>query len=189
MANVADVINADGGTAPDYYLSNLHKWCMSPMAAAFLWVSPTAPSRASLHHPIISHCCGEGFKSECAMLGSRDYSSMLAIPAALDFIDLHLGGIDAMCKRNASLCYDAALMLSAAWGTQHCMAPASLCTGCAMIGCPQLLGDTFEDGERLRLLLRSWKPPHSSELQGNSQTQLLSNMFYYSHSHIIIHSY
>ena len=92
------------------------------------------------------------------MLGTKDYSAMLAVPAALDFIDSELGGISALRDYNASLCYTAAEMLSAAWGTSEYISPRGLCTGTAMIGCPKALGDSFEDGERLRLALRAWKP-------------------------------
>lgn len=152
------VLSGDGIAVPDYYVSNLHKWCLAPVSAAFLWVSPRAPSRGKLYHPIVSHCAGPGFALECSMLGTKDYSAMLAVPAALDFIDSHLGGIDTVRARNADLCYAAASMLSEAWGTTNCLPPQGLCTGTAMIGCPSILGSSWEDGERLRLALRAWKP-------------------------------
>lgn len=156
LVNVEETLRGDG--VPDYYLGNLHKWCMAPVAAAFLWVSPSAPSRSMLHHPIMSHYCGEGFAKECAMLGTKDYSAMLAVPAALDFIEHRLGGLSALQKYTSALCYEAAVLVSEAWGTMQCIAPRGLCTGTAMVGCPASLGDTFEDGEKLRLALRAWSP-------------------------------
>ena len=46
----------------DYYVGNVHKWCFAPQSAAMLWVSPSAPSRAQLHHPVVSHRFGEGIQ-------------------------------------------------------------------------------------------------------------------------------
>ena len=142
----------------DYYVANLHKWCLAPNSAAFMWVAPHAPSREKLHHPIISHSFGAGIFQECAMLGTRDYSAMLTAPALFSFIDNKLGGIEALSARNIKLCYDAAVHLSEAWGTRPFCTPQGLSTSTAMIGCPSNLGDTWEDAERLRLALRVWKP-------------------------------
>jgi selenocysteine lyase/cysteine desulfurase len=154
-----DTFLAETGPAvPDYYLANLHKWCLAPVSAGFLWISPSAPSRKKLYHPIVSHLSGQGFQAECSMLGTKDYSAMLAVPTALEFIDTHLGGLPTLMERNTTLCYAAALMLSDAWGTREFLSPRGLCSGLAMVGCPAALGDTLEDGERLRLALRAWKP-------------------------------
>ena len=150
---------------PDYYVGNIHKWCLAPVAAAFLWVNPLSPSKVKLHHPIISHLHGGGLSRECSMLGTRDYSSILTVPAALDFIDAKLGGLDALREHNKNLCYEAAVMLSTAWGTLDYISPRGLCAGTAMIGCPANLGDTWDDGEKLRLALRAWKPLNSSSVE------------------------
>lgn len=91
------------------------QWMFMPAAAAFLWCSPSAPSRRHLHHPIVSHCysatpsnnisvdcidsnstsssSSEDFfalPTECSMLGTRDYSPMLVVPAALGFAEVSL---------------------------------------------------------------------------------------------------
>jgi hypothetical protein len=39
------------------------------------------------------------------MLATRDYSSLLAVPFALDFLD-SLGGIDSVAERNSQLLTD-----------------------------------------------------------------------------------
>jgi selenocysteine lyase/cysteine desulfurase len=139
----------------DYYVANMHKWCFAPTSAAFLWCSPYAVSRHSLHHPVVSHSYGKGLWAECAMLGTRDYSAMLSIPAALDYLD-HLGGLDDVVRRNSELRDMAVTMLSEAWNTTSFAQPASIRTpSLAMVGCPAIFGDTFEKSEEFRLTLRS----------------------------------
>lgn len=86
----------------DYYVANLHKWCFAPTSVAFLWISPNAPSRLHLHHPIVSHSYNQGLQAECCMLATRDYSSLLSVPFALDFLD-SLGGIENVAERNSIL--------------------------------------------------------------------------------------
>jgi isopenicillin-N epimerase len=43
----------------DYYTGNLHKWCYSPPAVAFLWVA-SKQNLASAHYPVISHAYNGG---------------------------------------------------------------------------------------------------------------------------------
>ena len=180
-----------------------------PAAAAFLWCSPNAPSRSCLHHPIISHSYTPSplhdndfvLPAECAMLGTRDYSPMLVVPAALAFAKVNiinafmceccelkknkrtyrcqsLGGIAAIRARNALLCSQAASLLCLAWNTStsprdpdtapmHFPTPPPLGSplssfssnlthkntlrvdqglSMAMVGCPSVLGDSFDEG-------------------------------------------
>lgn len=135
------------------YMANLHKWAFAPTAAAFLWVSPTCPSRNKFHHPIVSHRYGEGLQAEVSMLGTRDYSPIFSVPAGLRFL-ARLGGIDAVVKRNGDMCYRALQMLSAAWEVEPYCSPRKLCASMGMMGCPTILGDTRSEGEELRLELR-----------------------------------
>lgn len=155
----------------DYYVGNMHKWCMAPISVAVMWISPTAPSRHNIHHPIVSHSFREGISAEFAMLGTRDYSSMLAGVAALDFIDNTFGGIAAMYARNHQLCIDAIRMLSKAWGSEAVALPESLHTSMGMVGLPAELGDTLEANERLRLELRAWKPSNINSNNSTSSTE------------------
>ena len=48
-------------------------------------------------------------------VGTRDYSAMLSVPAALDFVDTYLGGVETLSARNCALCAHAVKMLSEAW--------------------------------------------------------------------------
>ena len=120
-----------------------------------MWVSPSAPSRKLLHHAIVSHSFDQGIVAECAMLGTKDYSAMLAIPAAMKFID-DLGGLESISLRNKSLCSEAVQLLSTGWGTEAFVQPEKLRSpSMAMVGLPAALGDTWTDSEKIRLLLLS----------------------------------
>ena len=59
-----------------------------------------------LHHPIVTRDFGKGFAGESAMLGTRDYSSLLAVPSALDFYAA-LGGDAVVVARNSALAWSA----------------------------------------------------------------------------------
>lgn len=137
----------------DYYTSNLHKWYFAPPTAAFLWVSPKAPSKQKLHHPIISHSYDKGFFEETAMLGTKDYSAMLSVPSALDFID-SLGGSNLIIERNTILCRKAVECLSEAWDTRNYCQLERIETSIIMVACPKCLGNTWEDSKNLKNYLR-----------------------------------
>lgn len=87
------------------------------------------------------------------MLGTRDYSAMLSVSAGIDFLN-SLGGIEKVSKRNKDMCFRAMQMLSEAWGVSSFCHPQELCASMGMVGCPQVLGDSEEDAERIRLALR-----------------------------------
>ena len=124
----------------DYYLANIHKWCYAPASVAFVWVSPTAPSRNKLHHPIVSHCYNQGLFAETCMLGTKDYSAMFVVPESLDFLDA-LGGLDVVVNRNQALCKDAVELLSQGWQTQEYAQPMAL--RAPFMGTPANLEQTF----------------------------------------------
>eukprot|EP00977_Amphora_coffeiformis_P001437 scaffold291_cov168-Amphora_coffeaeformis.AAC.6 len=63
----------------DYYYSNLHKWAFAPSTATIFW-SPHAPD---MRHPITSWAWGEGLAQETLFPGTRDFSAMAAVPAAV----------------------------------------------------------------------------------------------------------
>lgn len=170
------LLRRDGQQGCDYYVANMHKWCFAPPTCAFLWVSPQAPSRHLLHHPVVSHRYGEVCQpatptgsmvaagsaggvtapifSECAMLGTRDYAPMLSVSACFRFTD-SLGGLAAIRERNGALCVEAAKLLAQMWGTEQCTQHSALQTcSLAMVGCSPLFGSSWQDSERLRLGLR-----------------------------------
>ena len=139
----------------DYYLANLHKWCFNPPTAAFLWVNPNTSSirQKRLHHPIVSHQYSNGIYSECAMLGSKDYSAMCSIPASIAYLS-SIGGLKNVIERNHLLCCKVMRKLGEAWNTLSFVLPPSLTTSMGMMGIPSIFGDTWEKSHELRRHLR-----------------------------------
>ena len=68
----------------DYFCAGAHKWMFAPKGCGFLWAH--ARVQDGIHPPVISHGCGKGFTAEFDWTGTRDFSSWLAVPAALDFL-------------------------------------------------------------------------------------------------------
>jgi isopenicillin-N epimerase len=67
----------------DWYVGNCHKWLLAPRGSAFL---VTQPEKQLMTHPaVISTTFGQSFWSEFAWTGTRDPSSWLSVPAALEF--------------------------------------------------------------------------------------------------------
>jgi len=133
----------------DFFAGNLHKWLFAPTAAAFLYVrSPEL--REKMHHPVISHNLSleslgtnqtardgseGGLAAECRMLGTRDYSPMLAVPEAILFWK-SMGG-DAVGKRNHELVLWAAKFLAEAWGGEVGV-PDEMVGSTAMVSLPKV---------------------------------------------------
>ena len=96
-----------------WYVGNLHKWVCAPKGSAFLW----AGSEGRAVHPVVtSHRLGEPFPAEFDFFGTRDPSSWLATPAAIDRL-LALG-IERIREWNHRLAVEGAQRIAAAWGTE-----------------------------------------------------------------------
>ncbi|EFJ25765.1 hypothetical protein SELMODRAFT_232064 [Selaginella moellendorffii] len=126
----------------DYYSSNLHKWLFAPHSVAFLHAKAKHLER--LHHPVVSHNFKLGLFSECSWVGTRDYSSQLAVTAAVEFIDGNLGGLSSLIAFNHRGAMAMAEMLAAAWGTQ-CGTCAELASSMAMVELPAKLEVASEE--------------------------------------------
>ena len=69
----------------DWYVSNAHKWLFAPKGSAFLHASAAvAGTTAPL---VVSHFVALGFPRAFDYVGTRDYTSWLAVPAALRFFE------------------------------------------------------------------------------------------------------
>lgn len=67
----------------DYFFSNLHKWAFAPSTSTIVW-SKNLPS---IRHPIVSWAWGQGMSEECLFPGTRDFSALLAVPAAIEYLN------------------------------------------------------------------------------------------------------
>jgi isopenicillin-N epimerase len=105
----------------DWYAGNCHKWLFAPKGCGFLWARRGA--QAGIHPPVISHGYGRGFAAEFDWTGTRDFSSWLAVPDALDFFrNLRPERVRAYCHE---LVTRKAAEISGAWHTR-CDGPAQL---------------------------------------------------------------
>lgn len=129
----------------DWYVGNCHKWLCAPKGAGFVWAARDA--QAGLHPPVISHALDQGFTAEFDMVGTRDASSWLSVPAA---IDLHeeLGGAD-LRARNRDVAVAAADRLADRWGTEPGAAPDQF-GGMVTVRLPDGLPPGRDHAERLR---------------------------------------
>lgn len=135
----------------DYYSSNLHKWFFTPPTVAFFHCKPQHRSR--LHHPVVSSQYGKGLDAECYWTGTRDYSAILAIPSAVEFVK-ELGGVDLVRTFNHNSVLTVGKMLAREWRTVV-GAPPDMVSSMVMVGVPPALNiRSFEQGLELRTLLR-----------------------------------
>jgi len=67
----------------DFWTGNLHKWVSAPKASAVLHAAPQW--RDSLRPLVASHGLLDGYQPAFDWTGTRDPSSLLAVPAALSF--------------------------------------------------------------------------------------------------------
>ncbi len=70
---------------PDFWTGNFHKWCCAPRGSAGLWVRED--HRKAIAPIITSWYVNEGYPASFRWLGTDDYSSYLAVPAALKFME------------------------------------------------------------------------------------------------------
>ena len=74
----------------DWYTANAHKWLYAPKGTAFLHARD--PESIDLRPLATSHYAGEPFPLSFDYVGTRDVTSFLTVPDALDFIEGQLGG-------------------------------------------------------------------------------------------------
>lgn len=129
----------------DWYIGNLHKWMWVPRSSGILWAPPER--QAGLHPPVISWGLDQGFTTEFDAPGTRDPSSHLAVPAALDY--MRSFGIEAVQDYNHRLACDAARHLSDRWDTPF-LVPDTMIGTMATIMLPESLGTTSGEAAVIR---------------------------------------
>jgi selenocysteine lyase/cysteine desulfurase len=99
----------------DYYYSNLHKWGFAPSTATIFW-SPHCPE---MRHPITSWAWGKGLSEDATFSGTRDYSAMAAVPAAVEYLRDWRSPADSLTSAEYCHCrvLEAARFLRDTWET------------------------------------------------------------------------
>lgn len=64
--------------APDFFVTNCHKWLCAPRGSALLWVAPGR--RAAVRPLVVSHGSGCGFTSDFIWDGGCDVLGPFASP-------------------------------------------------------------------------------------------------------------
>lgn len=96
----------------DWYVGNCHKWLFATRGCGFLYA---APDGRDIRPIIASHGDDDGFAA-FDWVGTRDLSSFLTVPAALDFAaEIGLDAARAYCH---GLAIEAATMIRDAWRTE-----------------------------------------------------------------------
>lgn len=129
--------------APDWYVTNLHKWLFAPKGCAVLYASKEA---APLTRPaVVSHFIGFGFPQAFDYTGTRDNTAWLAAPAALAFFQKL--GEDALRAYQAHL-IDACTALFAPLGITP-IAERNMCAAMRTFLLPQRRAAKNDDAETL----------------------------------------
>lgn len=98
----------------DWYVGNCHKWLFAARGCGVLWAHSDA--QPGLHPVAVSHAYGQSFTAEFDWTGTRDFSSWLAVEAALEFAG-RIGG-ERIRDHNHRLAVQAAERLVRAWQTE-----------------------------------------------------------------------
>lgn len=129
----------------DWYTGNLHKWGWAPRSSGILWAHPER--QAGLHPAVISWGLDQGFTAEFDLLGTRDPSPFLAAPAAIAL--MREFGLEAVMHWNHRLAWDAARLLTEAFGTALAC-PETMVGTMATVPLPERCGAGPDDAARLR---------------------------------------
>jgi isopenicillin-N epimerase len=125
-----------------FYAGNLHKWCCCPKGSAFLHVR--ADRQGSIHPNVISHDLGKGLVAEFNWQGTRDLSSWLTIPTALEFM-ASLGWEKVRGHNHAMVAWGQE-MLCGMWGVESVYGEEALFGAMATLRTPAGLGrHVFEE--------------------------------------------
>jgi isopenicillin-N epimerase len=115
-AHAAGMLPVDvGQLGADFWVGNMHKWVCAPKASAVLYAAPSW--RGGLRPLVASHGLSLGYQPAFDWTGTFDPSSILAIPAALDFFER--AGWQAAREHNNDLAQRGAELVAERIGTSY----------------------------------------------------------------------
>ena len=132
----------------DFYAANLHKWAWAPRSSGLLWAAPE--HHAVLHPPVISWGLDNGMAAEFDLLGTRDPSTHLSAPYAVEL--LRAEGLDHLYAYNHELAWWAGQHLTERWGTMFAT-PEAMIGAMVAVALPESLGASAADAETVRVAL------------------------------------
>jgi len=180
---------------PTYYVADFHKWISAPKGAGMLYVDadqqdviePLAlSSRAHFDRPD-----RDRFRCLFDYVGTDDYSSILAVPAAIEHLGSLLpGGWDQIMRENRAMVLRARDLLCRALGAEP-PAPDSMIASMttillpplpdALVGRPCTFDDPLQDRlvERHRVQVPIWQLPDSGQRFIRLSAQLYNSIEQY----------
>lgn len=96
---------------PDYFVGSFHKWTSAPKGTGFLYVPVARQTQGSGIRPVCLSARAHKVRPDRPLflrdfdyMGTHDYTAILSVPAAIDFMGSLLpGGWDALMKANHDL--------------------------------------------------------------------------------------
>ena len=130
---------------PHWWFANLHKWAFAPPTATVVYAK-TPELMFETSHPMISWFYGKGLREECLWAGTRDYSSLLSVPAAARFFQTWRSpdGLGPPAFSKARI-LEAGKYLSALWGTSDNLPDPELVCALMMVELPRELDVGAQD--------------------------------------------
>ena len=109
----------------DYYVSNLHKWFLSPRGCAFLFFK-NLNETFSLMPNIISHGYGKDASNNFFERATRDSTSWYLVNDCIDIYENKFGGLNHIQQYTSKLLDETVEMLVNSWGTNRIEMPKEL---------------------------------------------------------------
>ncbi|XP_037037560.1 hercynylcysteine sulfoxide lyase-like isoform X2 [Bradysia coprophila] len=103
--------------APDYYITNCHKWLYATRGCAMMYVDKKHQGTIHPAHITAGYSQPSNFQNEFSWTGTMDFSPYMTVPAALKFRE-DVGGEAAIMSYNHRLAIDGGTALANAFGTQ-----------------------------------------------------------------------
>ena len=148
-AHVPGAIELDiASLGVDWYFGNLHKWAWTPRSSGILWTSRA--QQEHLHPTVISWGYGKGLAAEFDLLGTRDPTNYLALPAALEMFE-ELGRASVYAY-NHRLAWEGGHHLAQRWGVDL-TTPEEMIGTMINVSLPPSAGSTVDDAKRMRASL------------------------------------